>query len=84
MEDDYLMLDASGCTLSQVLYFVGNGIPVLAYTGEGRFVYLSGYDRSHVRIHDPLTDRSETVDMSAAEEYLEALGNDYVCCVPTG
>lgn len=84
VEDDYLMLDASGCTLSQVLYFVGNGIPVLAYTGEGRFVYLSGYDRSHVRIHDPLTDRSETVDMSAAEEYLEALGNDYVCCVPTG
>lgn len=83
-EDDYLMLDASGCTLSQVLYFVGNGIPVLAYTGEGSFVYLSGYDRSHVRVHDPLSGSSETMEMSAAEEYFDALGNDYVCCVPAG
>lgn len=35
MEDGTFLLDASGSTIIQVLYFVGQNIPVLAYTGEG-------------------------------------------------
>lgn len=53
MEDGTFLLDASGSTIIQVLYFVGQNIPVLAYTGEGTSMYLTGYDQTHVRVYHP-------------------------------
>lgn len=79
-DGDVLLLDASGCTLNQALYFVGRNIPVLVYTGEGRFLYLTGYDQTHVRVMDPVTGQTETMAADAAKEYFDRLGNDYICC----
>lgn len=81
-EDETLLLDASGCTLNEALYFVGQNAVVLIYTGEGNCLYLTGYDQSHVRTLDPSTGQSETLAMDSAREYFDSLGNDYICCVP--
>ncbi|MCI8454803.1 MAG: hypothetical protein HFE84_09345 [Lachnospiraceae bacterium] len=80
-EDESLMLDLSGCTLNQALYFVGRGMPVLAYTGEGEYLYLTGYDQVSVRIYDPVTSGSETWEIESAEEYFSLNGNDFICCL---
>ena len=80
-DGDTLLLDASGCTLNQVLYFVSQNMPVLLYTGEGSFVYLTGYDQTHVRILDPVTGQSETLTLENAKAYFDQTGNDYICCV---
>lgn len=79
-DGEVLLLDGSGCTLIQALYFVGQNTPVLAYTGEGSFVYLTGYDQTHVRVLDPATGQTETMTTEAAAEYFDRLGNDYICC----
>lgn len=81
LEDGNLMLDASGCTLNQILYFVGKGMPVLIYTGEGSFSYITGYDQAHVTVYNPVTGSSEKMELDQAQAYLDGLGNDYVCCV---
>lgn len=81
LEDGNLMLDASGCTLNQILYFVGKGMPVLVYTGERSYSYITGYDQAHVTFYDPETDNSERMELDQAQEYLDHLGNDYICCV---
>ncbi len=80
-EDESLMIDLSGATLNQVLFFVGNGMPVLAYTGVGEGVYLIGYDRTSVRIYDPGTGSTATWELDDAEDYFERLGNDFIVCV---
>ena len=38
-----VVIDLTGCTLEQVLYFVGNRHPVLAWTGT-ETVIITGYD----------------------------------------
>lgn len=81
LEDGNLMLDASGCTLNQILYFVGKGMPVLVYTGEGNYSYITGYDQGHVTFYDPETGASEKQELDQTQEYLDRLGNDYICCV---
>ena len=83
MEDGTFLLDASGSTIIQVLYFVGQNIPVLAYTGEGTSMYLTGYDQTHVRVYHPESGATEVLSMETANQVLGAAGYDFICCVPT-
>ncbi len=46
---DKTILDLSGCTLEQVLYFVSEGTPVLAKTPDGA-VIIGGYDEYNTRL----------------------------------
>jgi hypothetical protein len=43
------VLDLTGCTLEQVLYFVSEGYPVLAQTADG-VVIIGGYDEYNTRL----------------------------------
>lgn len=78
---DCLLLEASGCTLNQMLYFVGKNMPVLLNTGEGSCLVLTGFDQSHVRVYDPVSGQTETMSMENAEGYFSGRGNDFICCV---
>jgi len=82
IDGETLLLDASGCTLNEALYFVGRGMIVLIYTGEGKYLYLTGYDQAHVRTLDPATGQVEIMAIETARDYFDQLGNDYICCVP--
>ena len=82
MEDGTFLLDASGSSIVQVLYFVGQNIPVLAYTGEGTCMYLNGYDQTHVRVYHPESGTTEVLSMETANQMFGAAGYDFICCVP--
>lgn len=82
LEDGALLLDAAGCTLDQVLYFVDMDVPVLAYTGENQWVILTAYDQGHVTVYNPASGTSDRMDTAQAESWFAGLGNDYVCCLP--
>ncbi|MDO4328831.1 MAG: hypothetical protein Q4C66_05795 [Lachnospiraceae bacterium] len=77
--DGTLLLDARGCSLSQVLYFLGQGYPVLAY-GEGGIGYLlMGYDAYNVTIYQPETGESWKMGLNDATNYFTSAGNDFIC-----
>ncbi|MFT4107126.1 MAG: hypothetical protein QM657_15335 [Lacrimispora sp.] len=76
-----LLMDARGCTLSQILYFIGRGCPVAAYTGQGGYVLISGYDQYNVTIYNPQTGDSQKMGLNDAAAHFAGLGNDFVCGV---
>lgn len=78
-----MMLDARGCSLSQVLYFVGHGCPVAAYTGQGGYVLISSYDQYNITVYDPATGESQKMGLNDASAYFAGQGNDFVCGVFT-
>lgn len=77
--DGVLLLDARGCSLSQILYFLGQGYPVLAYGEGGAPCYLMGYDQYNVTIYQPSSGESQKMGLNDANLYFEQLGNDFVC-----
>lgn len=79
---DGLLLEASGTALNRILSFVAQDIPVRINLGEGRYLYVTGYDQSHVRTWDPASGRSETLAMETASEQFETAGNDFICRIP--
>lgn len=78
-EGGLLMVDARECTLSQMLYFIDKGLPVIAYTEPGKYILLSGYDQYNVSLYDPETQESWKMGMNDATAYFENLQNDFVC-----
>lgn len=81
--DGVLLLDARGCTLNQVLYFVGQGCPVAAYTLDGGYVLISGYDSYNVTLFNPVSGESQKMGLNDASAYFAGQGNDFVCGVFT-
>ncbi len=75
---DYDILDLTGSTLSQVLYYVNLGTPVYAYTGEDTAVLLVGYDASSVIYFDPMTSSNAKMSLTEATTYFESFGNVFV------
>lgn len=82
-DDGILMLDARGCILNQVLYFVGQGCPVAAYTETGSYELISGYDQYNVTIYNPETKETRKMGLNDASSYFSSAGNDFVCGVFT-
>lgn len=78
-EKGLLMIDAKGCSLSQMLYFIDKGYPVIAYTGGGGYVLLSGYDQYNVTLFDPQSQESWKMGLNDAAAYFEGLQNDFIC-----
>lgn len=81
--DGILMLSARGATLNQVLYFVGQGCPVAAYTGIGSYELLTGYDQYNVSIFNPDTKEVRKMGLNDASQYFSNAGNDFVCGIFT-
>lgn len=77
--EDLFILDARSCTLSQVLYFIGQGIPVVAYAESENYLLLSGYDQYNVTIYNPQTGESNKMGLNDANAYFERYGNDFIC-----
>ena len=79
LREGVLMIDARGCTLNQVLYFVGKGCPVAAYTGQGGYLLISGYDQYNVTLYNPSTGDSQKMGINDASSFFAERGNDFVC-----
>ncbi len=75
---DYTILDLSGATLDQVLYYVNLGTPVYAYTGEDSAVLIVGYDSSNIIYFDTNTSENKKMSMTEATDYFSSYGNVFV------
>ena len=78
---DKMVLDLTGCSLSQVLYYVGQGNPVYARTGSNEAVLLVGYDASTVSIFDPQTGTVTRRNQNEASASFGAAGNLFISYV---
>lgn len=71
------VLDLSGCTLDQVLYFVSAGLPVLAQTADGP-VIISGYDEYNTILLKPGESETYFYGMQDSTKLFEESGNVFV------
>lgn len=81
LADGTLLLDARGCSLSQILYFLGQGSPVLAYGERGESFLLTAYDHYNVTLYQPETGESWKMGLNDAGEYFLRTGNDFICSI---
>ena len=77
--DGVIGLDGRGLTLNQVLYFIDQGCPVVAFTGEGQYVLLTGFDQFNVTLYNPESGESWKMGLNDASEYFQNLQNDFIC-----
>ncbi len=68
------VMDLTGCTLDQVLYFVSHGKPVLAKTDEG-YVTILGYDEYNTHLVDPNGSEWYYYGINDSTEMFAAQGN---------
>ena len=79
--DGVFLIDAEGCSLSQVLYFIDKGIPVIAYVESGTYLLLTGFDQYNITLYDPDTQESWKMGLGDGEAYFNNLQNDFICAV---
>lgn len=79
---DAIVLDLTGCSIDEILYYVSCGSPVFAMTGSDDAVLIVGYDNNNVLIFDPLLQTTYRRNMSDAGEMFANAGNvffTYLC-----
>ncbi len=77
--DGMVLLDARGCSLGQVQYFLGQGYPVLGYGQDGEPFLLTGYDQYNVTIFQQESGESWKMGLNDATNYFLSSGNDFIC-----
>jgi hypothetical protein len=77
--DGVLLLDARGCSLPQMLYFLGQNIPVIGFTGEGHYLVITGFDQYNVTVYNPETGETFKAGLNDSTSFFEERGNDFVC-----
>lgn len=82
-DDGIVVLDAKGLGLNQILYFVDQGLPVVAYTGEGSYVLITGFDQFNVTLYQPETGENWKMGLNDASAYFQNLQNDFICSIRT-
>lgn len=73
------VLDLSGLSMDQVLYYVSRGYPVLAVLGEDEGVLIVGYDEFNVLIMDPAAGGTPyKKGLNDSKKYFESYGNNFI------
>ena len=75
------VLDLSGCTLSDVLYYVSQGYPVMAMTGGGDAVIIMGYDAKNTILYDPASESVYKLGLNDSKNLFERAQNRFVTYV---
>lgn len=76
------VLDLTGLSVDEVLYYVSRGYPVLAVLGENKGVLIVGYDEFNVLILDPSNSTEPyKKGLNDSREYFESLGNNFISFV---
>lgn len=68
-------VNLSGCEISQTLYYINQGNPVMAVTGGNSAVLIIGYDSNNATIYDPATGQTVKMSMDQANETFASMGN---------
>ena len=78
------VLELTGCSLDDVLYYLNKDIPVMVRLGQQKAVLLTGFNDSEVVILDPDAGTLSKMKKKNAEKKFEEAGSYYVTYVPMG
>lgn len=76
------VLELTGITLDEVLYFVYKGVPVYAMKDEKEAVLITQYSSTNVIVYNPKTAEKETLSIQEAEQMFLKAGNVFVSFLP--
>ena len=72
---DVTVLDLSGCSVDEVLYYISNGATVFALEEKNQAVLLIGYDASYVSLYDPMKNITYRKKIEEANEMFASAGS---------
>ncbi len=78
------VLELTGCTLDDVLYYINKDIPVMVRLGQKKAVLITGFNDSEVVILDPDAGTLSKMKKKQAEKMFEEAGSYYITYVPMG
>lgn len=73
-----LILELSGCGVDELLYYIDQGNPVLAKTGDNDAILLTGYSSTKVYYYDPKTEKTKNMSYDDMDELLYNGGNYFI------
>ena len=77
---DGKILDLGGCSLEDILYYVGHDYPVLA-TGDDGSLLIVGYDSKNISVMDPSKGLIYKIGLNDAKALFTSHGNEFVSYV---
>ncbi len=75
---DKMILDITGCSLTEALYYVGRSMPVYAGMGRDSAMLIVGYDMYNVILYDTDTGENKKMGIKDATELFETYGNEFL------
>jgi hypothetical protein len=72
---DSMVLDLTGCSVEEIIFYVSSGSPVFAMTDQDNAVLVVGYTSSTISYYDPQTQEINAVSWDFAAEKFESAGN---------
>ena len=81
---DYEVLNLFGCSLDEVLYYVGMHQAVYAETDGGETILIIGYGPENIEIYDPAAGSVHLMNLETARENFAAAGNRFLSYIPAG
>ena len=71
---DSVVLDISGCTVEEILFYVSKGSPVFAMTGTDSAVLVTGYTSGSIYYYDPQTHSTRSKGYKDADDWFRKAG----------
>lgn len=75
---DATVLNLNHCTVDSILYYISQGAPVIAMTGNDSAVLIVGYDRNNVFIYNPSNGQTTTQSITDAEAAFSQNGDVFL------
>ncbi len=75
------VLELSGCTMDELLYFINQGTPVFAKVGNEKAVLLVGYSTNNVYYYDTVQGQTKIASYAEIEELFYNGGNYFIVYV---
>ncbi len=70
-----VVLDLTGCTVEEVIFYVSQGNPVFGMTGSSSAVLIVGYTQNTISYYDPQSETIKTMNRNEANEWFTGAGN---------
>lgn len=71
-------VNLTGCNVSEMLYFISNGRPVIAMSDPDKYVLITAYTLSDITWFDPGTGRFVKMSQAAADTRFKGMGNVFI------
>ena len=72
---DSVVLDVSGCTVNEIVFYVSEGSPVFAMTGSDSAVLVTGYSANMIYYFEPASGTTQSMSFESADELFRKAGN---------